>query len=286
LTHAHRPDIFPTVATPAKYRDRATFVSERNDDKFAEEITGWATNRLFPIASLPNRYVRIPWRRILESRGAVRGVLFVVRILALWPFELMIEILRPGHTLVDGNRNNVSEYNHGNHVCFLYRSEDALHEMLAQFVNEGLKKGEQCVCVETTRVQQRLCGDLRALAIDFEKEIAKGSLVFLSEEEVYFKSGEFDPQRLVKQLNESINRSQEAGFSGFRISGEISRASGDAMIQEKVIDYERRVDECFTDRKAIGFCHYRFDAFPEEMLDSVIDAHGLHLVEPLGIGST
>jgi hypothetical protein len=273
------------VATPAKYRDRATRVSEQHDDTFAEEITGWATNRLFPIASLPNRYVRIPWRRILESRGTVRGVLFVVRILALWPFELMIEILRP-HDLVDGNRNTVSEYNHGDHVCFLYRSEDALHPMLARFVNEGLKKGEQCVCVETTRVQERLCGDLRSLGIDFEKEIAKGSLVFLSEEEVYFRSGEFDPQGLVKQLSESINRSQEAGFSGFRISGEISRASGNAMIQEKVIDYERRADEYFTGKRAIGFCHYRFDAFPEEMLDSVIDAHRFHFVEPLEFGST
>jgi hypothetical protein len=271
------------VAKPAKYRDRATRVSERHDDTFAEEITGWATNRLFPIASLPNRYVRIPWRRILESRGAVRGVLFVVRILALWPFELMIEILRPGHALVDGNRNTVSEYNYGDHVCFLYRSEDALHEMLAQFVDEGLKKGEQCVCVETTRVQERLCGDLRSLGIDFEREIAKGSLFFLSEEEVYFRGGEFDPQGLVKQLSESIDRSQEAGFSGFRISGEISRASSDPMIQERVIDYERRVDEYFAGKKAIGFCHYRVEAFSEEMLDSVIDAHGLHVVEALQV---
>jgi MEDS: MEthanogen/methylotroph, DcmR Sensory domain len=274
------------VATPEEYRDRATRVSDRHDDIFAEEITGWATNLFFPIPSLPNHYVRIPWRRIIESRGAVRGVLFVVRILALWPFELMIKVLRPRDHLAERNknRNEFSEYNHGDHICFLYRNEDALQEMLARFVNEGLEKGEQCVCVETMRVQERLCGDLRSLGIDFEKDIAKGSLVFLSEEEVYFRNGEFDPQGLVEQLTESINRSQEAGYSGFRISGEISRASSDARIQEKVIDYERRVDRYFVGKKAIGLCHYRSEAFSEEMLDSVIDAHGLHVLESLASG--
>lgn len=257
------------MARPAKYRDRAIRVSDRHDDIFAEEITGWATSLFFPIASLPNHYVRIPWRRIIESRGAVRGVLFVIRILTLWPFELMIKVLRPGDHRVERNenRNEFSEYNHGDHICFLYRSEDVLQETLARFVNEGLEKGEQCVCVETMRVQESLCGDLRSLEIDFEKEIAKGSLVFLSEEEVYFKNGEFDPQGLVEQLTESINRSQEAGFSGFRISGEISRASRDSKY--------------FVGKKAIGLCHYRLEAFSEEMLDSVIDAHGLHVVEAI-----
>jgi hypothetical protein len=46
-----------------------------------------------------------------------------------------------------------------------------------------------------------------------------------------------------------------------------------------VIDYEKRVDEYFMDKKAIGFCHYRADKFPSALLDSVIDAHGLHIVE-------
>jgi hypothetical protein len=272
---------------PTNYRERAARVIKRREDVFAEAVTGWATNLLFPIPHVPNRYLKLPWRRIFKNRGAVRGVLFVVGILALWPFELLVELMHPSGDLGKSieNKGRVCQYNHGDHVCVLYRSEDALQGMLARYVIEGLAKGEQCVCVEPMRVKERLCSDLRSLGIDLEKEIARGSLVFLSEEEVYFRGDEFDPQGLLKQLSESINRSLELGFSGFRISGEISRASSDPMIQERVIDYERRVDDYFADKKAIGFCHYRLDAFSEEMLDSVIDAHGLHVVEPLRFGT-
>ena len=272
---------------PTHYRERAARVIKRRDDLFAEAVTGWATNLLFPIPHVPNRYHNLPWRRIVKSRGAIRGALFVVGILALWPFELLVELMRPACEVGgrDENKDRVSHFNHGDHVCFLYRSEDALQDMLARYVIEGLMKGEQCVCVEPIRVRERLCSDLRSLGVDLEKEMARGSLVFLSEEEVYFGTGEFDPQGLVKRLSESINRSLETGFTGFRISGEISRASRDPMIQGKVIEYERRADEDFAGKKAIGFCHYRFDAFSEEMLDSLIDAHGLHIVEPLRVGT-
>jgi MEDS: MEthanogen/methylotroph, DcmR Sensory domain len=245
LTQAYRFDIFSTMAKPAKCRDRSAHVVSRHDDVLAEALTGWATNLLFPIPEVPNRYLRIPWRRILETRGPIRGFLFVVRILALWPFELMIEVLSPGRNFAGGNQNksDVSDFNYGDHVCYLYRSEDDLQDLLARYVNEGLRRGEQCVCVETMRVQERLCRDLRSLGIDPEKEIAKGSLLFLSEEEVYFKSGEFDAEGLLNQLAESINLALIGGFSGFRIAGEISAASGNSTIQKKVIDYERRVDK-------------------------------------------
>ncbi len=262
-------------------RDRAARAFKRRDDLFAETVTGWATNLFFPIPNIPNRYLKLPWRRILQSRGRIRGVLFVLKTLALWPFELGLELLRTRDELEDlrEDRNYVSRFNHGDHVCFLYRSEKALQGMLVRYVNEGLANGEQCVCVESPQVRETLCDDLRSLGINIDSEIAKGSLVFLSEEDVYFKGGKFDPEGLLKQLGDSIDTSLRSGFTGFRITGEISRASGDPQVQKQVIDYEKRVDEYFAGKKAIGFCHYRLEAFPQETLDSVIDAHALHLVE-------
>ncbi|HEY2822662.1 MAG TPA: MEDS domain-containing protein [Candidatus Acidoferrum sp.] len=154
--------------------------SKQRDDRFAEAITGWATNLLFPIPKVPNRYLKLPWRKILKSHGTIWGVLFIARILAAWPFELLIEFLRPANGLGHkSSRHLVSQFNHGDHVCFLYQSEAALQEMLARYVAEGLAKGEQCVCVENTRVQEKLRVYLRSLGIEVEKEIDRGSLVFL-----------------------------------------------------------------------------------------------------------
>lgn len=251
--------------------------ARRRDDLFAEAVTGWATNRLFPIPNLPNRYFRLPWRRIFRHYGAIRGALFISKTLTLWPFELLVEIVQPDRKL--RAKNLAPQFNPGDHVCFLYRGEQALHEMLTRFVAEGLAKGEQCVCVETLRVQERLSVALRALGIDVEKQTAAGALIFVREEDVYFGGGAFNPDALVNQLGSLIDGSLQTGFSGFRVSGEISRAADDPALQLQVIEYERKVDAYFAGRKAAGFCHYRTDRFPESMLESVIEAHTLHMLE-------
>jgi MEDS: MEthanogen/methylotroph, DcmR Sensory domain len=269
------------VQTKFKSRNGDAPAFKRHDDLFAETLTGWATNLLFPIPNIPNRYLKLPWRRILRVRGRIRGVLFIVKTLAVWPFELVPELLRTRKTLDNRSeeRKHAPQFNHGDHICFLYRNEKSLRAMLARYVSEGLAEGEQCVCVESPHVRQILCDDLRSLSIDVDQEIAKHSLVFLSEEDVYFKGGKFDPEGLMKQLAESIDMSLRSGFTGFRIAGEVSHASGAPQVQKQLIDYEKRVDEYFIGKKAIGFCHYRLDAFPQQTLDAVVDAHALHLVE-------
>jgi hypothetical protein len=65
-----------------------------SEDALAEAVTGWATNRLFPMPNLPNRYFRLPWRRIVKRYGVVRGALFLAKTLAIWPFELIVELAR------------------------------------------------------------------------------------------------------------------------------------------------------------------------------------------------
>jgi hypothetical protein len=65
----------------------------RREAQLSEEVTGWAVNALFPLADVPNRYPALPWRRIRKTRGLLWGTLFVVKVLATWPFELTREIL-------------------------------------------------------------------------------------------------------------------------------------------------------------------------------------------------
>jgi uncharacterized protein with HEPN domain len=82
------------VATPSLLRrqSRADAV-RRRDARLAEAITGWAANALFPLPDVPNLYARFPWRRIRKTRGLVCGTLFVVKLLAVWPFELTWELV-------------------------------------------------------------------------------------------------------------------------------------------------------------------------------------------------
>jgi hypothetical protein len=66
----------------------------RRDARLSEEITGWAVSALFPIRDVPNMYARFPWRRLRKTRGLVCGMLFAVKLLVVWPFELTWEVIR------------------------------------------------------------------------------------------------------------------------------------------------------------------------------------------------
>jgi MEDS: MEthanogen/methylotroph, DcmR Sensory domain len=268
------------MSNPAENRELAARASRQRDQVFAEAVTGWATNRLFFIPGIPDRYSKLPWRRIQKTRGSIRGALFIARILILWPFEMIFTFVRPTAALGGGAvRADARSFSYGDHVCFLYRSDNALQRMLARFVSEGFAMGDQCVCVESNAVQARLRSDLQSIGIDVEKELARGSLVFLSGRETYFENGEFDPQRLLNRLSGLMDQSRQAGFSGLRVAGEIPLALGDPVFEKQLIDYERQSDAYFAERKAIGFCHFRVDSLPHRTMDSVVDAHGLHIME-------
>jgi hypothetical protein len=77
---------------PPRQQSRTDAV-RRRDARLSEEITGWAVNALFPIPDVPNRYARLPWRRIRKTRGLICGTLFLVSLLTIWPFELTWELL-------------------------------------------------------------------------------------------------------------------------------------------------------------------------------------------------
>jgi hypothetical protein len=205
--------------------------------------------------------------------------LFIAKILFLWPFEMLLAFLRPVKALGAASKPNARSFGYGDHICFLYRSDDALHRMLARFVIEGFAMGDQCVCVESNAVQARLRSDLHSLGVNVEKELARGTLVFLSGRDTYFENGEFNPQRLLSRLSGLMEHSVQAGFNGLRVAGEIPVTTGDPVFEKQLIEYEKESDTYFSERKAIGFCHFRVDSLPHKIMDSVVDAHGLHIME-------
>jgi uncharacterized protein with HEPN domain len=76
----------------SRRQSRADAVSRR-EAQLSEEITGWAVSALFPLPDIPNIYARFPWRRLRKTRGLICGMLFAVKLLAIWPFELAWELI-------------------------------------------------------------------------------------------------------------------------------------------------------------------------------------------------
>jgi hypothetical protein len=179
-------------------------------------------------------------------------------------------------------QSSLFQFKQGDHACVFYRSEKSLMEVLTPYVADGLRKGERCFGAQKPSTIKQLYYDLRFLGIDVEKEIKRGALEFHIEEEVYFRQGRFEPGIMMDMLVQSIDKAVQLGFTGFRTAGELSWASKGKAECDMVIGYEHLVQKTYPGRAAIGICQYAIDEFPSEVLDSVLEAHRLHLVDREG----
>jgi hypothetical protein len=171
------------------------------------------------------------------------------------------------------------QFRHGNHICVFYQSDDALMEVLTPYIAEGLRNGECCFCVQKTAVTKRLLADLSFLGLRPEDEIARGALHVYSEREIYFPDGSFEPERMTQMLEKSIDQCAKNGFSGFRSAGDLSWSARGQEDCKQIIGYEKMVEECFPGKAAVGLCQYALKDFPAEVLEAVLAAHRMHLVD-------
>ncbi len=175
--------------------------------------------------------------------------------------------------------SSLFQFRHGDHTCVFYRDEELLREVLVPYIADGLRNGERCFCAQKPYVGRQLLYDLNFLGIDTESAIRRGALEIHTEDEVYFPQKHFSPNDMMEMLAESIDDASAKGFTGFRSAGELSWAVEGRNDCDKVVGYEKMVDEYFPGKRAIGLCQYNMDAFTPEMLQAVMESHRLHVSE-------
>jgi hypothetical protein len=171
------------------------------------------------------------------------------------------------------------QFRNGDHTCVFYRSESQLMEVISPFIANGLRRGNRCLCVQKPEVLKTLVFDLRFLGIDTDAEIKRGALDLHVESEIYYPQGKFEPEALMDMLVRSIAKAKADGFTAFRSAGELSWAVEGHFDCDKVVGYEKMVDEYYPGQPAIGLCQYDMNKFPADVLKNVIRSHKLQIAD-------
>lgn len=171
--------------------------------------------------------------------------------------------------------SSLFQFEHGDHTCLFYRSEESLMEVLIPYIAEGLRRGEHCFCVQKSHMCTRLLYDLRFLGFDTDDLVARGALDVRSEDEVYVPNGRFDPRAMMDMVMRSLNEALDRGFPALRGAGDLSWAVKGRNECELLLEYEGIVNGYHPGRPLTGLCQYDANAFSPRMLDSVVRAHGL-----------
>jgi hypothetical protein len=171
-------------------------------------------------------------------------------------------------------------FQHGDHTCVFYKSEDYLLEVLTPYVADGLRRHERCFCVQSPEVLKRLEMDLAFLGVSVERERERGALDFYTPTQVYLRNGAFEPEILMDMLIRSVEDSVKRGFNGFRSAGELSWVMEGAHDCSQLLGYEAMVQNSYPGKPAIGMCQYPIHLFPDDVLQKTLDHHRYSLIEP------
>jgi hypothetical protein len=141
------------------------------------------------------------------------------------------------------------------HTCLSYEFEEDLLEIESSFFMEGVRARELCLWV----VPQSLgiIGAKEALSKkikNIDMYIRDGQFELLSHNDVYLRSGIFDPDYTATLLDKKEHDALEQGFSGLRISGDASWLPENEW--NVIINYEKNVDKLIPQKKIVALCTY------------------------------
>ena len=96
-------------------------------------------------------------------------------------------------------------------------------------------------------------------------------------EEVYLYGGIFDPPRALDHTDALIDAAVVDGFTGLRMTAELTRIPADGEWQ-KIVWYEAMVNERFARRPVAFLCRYPRELIPSERVRDVLRTHPVAIV--------
>jgi hypothetical protein len=163
----------------------------------------------------------------------------------------------------------------GDHICVFYSSEHELADTAADFLAEGLQRGERCWYVPTGTEASLVRTALRRRDVEVAAESQRGALEILATTDAYVVHGDFTPEATMNVFSDAIENALRDGFTGFRAAAEMSWALTVSGGAELLIAYEALLRSLFSTSRATGLCLYDRRRMPLEIVNGALVTHPL-----------
>lgn len=160
----------------------------------------------------------------------------------------------------------------GMHSCHFYKDRQHLIEALVPYTLAGLQAQERCLLIASHPLPARdLIAELRAAWDGVDDALQSGALRVLDFDRWYLSASGLKSEDLVQIWLSEEEQALAAGYSGLRISGNISFLKPEDW--PKFMAYERSVTGAFAHRRIIALCSYVLEDCTEDQKAQVLRAH-------------
>lgn len=167
----------------------------------------------------------------------------------------------------------VADLGPGDHACLIYLDDDDRMAALSAYLGQGLAAGERVLWIVDAPAVHEIRSYFRDAGVAIGDAERRGQLVFLTSDETYLREGTFDPHRMVDLLQQETQRALDDGFTGLRVTGEMTGARSGPLGSECLTEFEALLNAFFPGTACTGLCQYDARRFPPAALRDVRRTH-------------
>jgi GAF domain-containing protein/PAS domain-containing protein len=160
----------------------------------------------------------------------------------------------------------------GEHIACIYKDKTEQRSIVIPFILAGFKNNEKCIYIVDENTKNSIIEDFRKI-VDIDTYLNTNQLELLTKEEAYLKEGYFDPDKMIELLKINEKKALNNGFSGLRVTGEMTWVFTKLPGVERLIEYEAKLNYFFPNSKCIALCQYNEKKFDPHILLDIIHTH-------------
>jgi len=163
----------------------------------------------------------------------------------------------------------------GNHGIFFYRSSYEKHEVLFNFLQVGLQKGEGAIYVPSQETSKQIRKHMEGFGLNVKTLERDGVLRIFDYDDWYIIDGEADGSHTIMLANRVFEKAMEIGLKGLRACGEAA-CFFEHKKEKELVEFElmigRKLDLPVTVLCAYDVNHAK--SLKEKLFFDLIKAHG------------
>lgn len=169
-------------------------------------------------------------------------------------------------------------YPQGTHICYLYNNEEERKNIVLAYLRSGLEQRESVSYFPDVLSPDMLEHALQQLGIAALAQGQPNQYQVSTAVQTYCPDGQFDPERLVDRLRDLYRQSIAAGFSGARISGEMSWALRGIPGSERLVAYESMLNKMMANEPLTMICQFDTTKFDGATIFEVLNVHPMMII--------
>jgi hypothetical protein len=160
------------------------------------------------------------------------------------------------------------------HQCLIYDGAPSRHlDALSETIIERLKTNHRCLYLNSPPMVAGMRARLAAAGLNLVEYIEGGALV-LTSDQGHLLQGKFDVDRMLGLLDQAVRQALDDGYVGLWATGDMTWELGSEINPDKLLDYERRLEEYMHNTPALsGVCQYHRATLPAHAIDVALETH-------------